>query len=66
MEKLEENNEKTNSNKENFISLISLINTNNFVLSLVTFLVISKARNGSIFVISQVIKYYIIILITTH
>ena len=56
-------------NQENFISLISLINTNNFVLSLITFLTISKARNGSIFVISQIlsnidlaqiIKYYII------
>jgi putative membrane protein len=72
--KNEKENNKTNSNKENFISLISLINTNNFVLSLITFLVISKARNGSIFVISQIInnititeiiKYYLIILITT-
>jgi putative membrane protein len=67
-------NKESDSNKENFISLISLINTNNFVLSLITFLVISKARNGSIFVISQIvnnititqiIKYYLIILITT-
>ena len=59
---------------ENFIALLSLINTNNFVLSLITFLTIQKARNGSIFVISQIlqtitlhqiIKYYTIILITS-
>jgi putative membrane protein len=75
--KLEEKNSKnkeTIKHQENFISLISLINTNNFILSLITFLTISKARNGSIFVISQIInnititqiiKYYLIILITT-
>jgi len=66
--------ENSQENQQNFISLISLINTNNFILSLITFLTISKARNGSIFVISQItntitinqiIKFYLIILITT-
>lgn len=70
----EKNKDNNQDNQDNFISLISLINTNNFILSLITFLTISKARNGSIFVISQinnlitinqVIKYYLIILITT-
>lgn len=72
--KKETKNNNKEENAENFISMISLINTNNFILSLITFLTISKARNGSIFVISQILTqitlnqiifYYILILLTT-
>lgn len=59
---------------ENFILILSLINTLNFTLSLITFYTINKARNGSIFIISQIssnttiqdiLIYYLIILLSS-
>lgn len=41
---------------ELFIVVISTINTINFALSIITFYLIEKARNGSIVVISQIIE----------
>lgn len=40
---------------ELFLVVLGLINTLNFVLSIITFYVIDRARNGSIYVISQMI-----------
>ncbi len=40
---------------QNFIVVLSAINTINFIVSIITFQTISKARNGSIFAISQLI-----------
>lgn len=57
---------------ENFIILTGAINTINFILSIMTFYLIERARNGSILAVSQIvesitfydmIKYYILILI---
>jgi len=57
---------------ENFIVILSLINTLNFILSLITFYTIKKARNGSIHTISQItsnititeiLGYYLIVLV---
>lgn len=39
-----------------FIVTISAINTVNFILSFLTFYLISKSRNGSVFVISQIVS----------
>jgi len=39
---------------ELFIVMLSVINTINFALSIVTFYLISRARNGSILVVSQI------------
>lgn len=44
-----------NITSELFIVLLSAINTINFALSILTLYLISKARNGSIFIISQVV-----------
>lgn len=41
---------------ELFIVVLSAINTINFVLSIVTFYLIGRARNGSIFVVSQIVQ----------
>ena len=41
---------------EIFIVVLSAINTINFILSLITFYLIDKARNGSILVISQIVE----------
>ena len=43
-----------NISSELFIVCVSSINTINFILSFMTFYLISKARNGSVFVISQI------------
>lgn len=44
-----------NLKSELFLVVLGLINTLNFVVSLITFYVIDRARNGSIYVISQLI-----------
>lgn len=41
-------------NTENFIILTSAINTINFVLSIITFHLINKSRNGAIITVSQI------------
>lgn len=40
---------------ETFIVVVSAINTINFILSFLTFYLIDRARNGSVFVISQIV-----------
>jgi len=45
-----------NLNSELFIVTTSAINTTNFILSFITFYLIDKTRNGSVFVISQIIE----------
>ena len=42
--------------KESFIIVLSVINTVNFAVSIVTFYLIDRARNGSISVISQLVN----------
>ena len=43
-----------NRGAKDFITTISSINTSNFIFSIITFYIIEKSRNGSIFVIAQV------------
>lgn len=43
-----------NLNSKQFIIVLSSINTINFILSFLTFYLIGKTRNGSVFVISQI------------
>ena len=43
-----------NLSSKNFIIVVSAINTAGFIFSIITFYLIERARNGSIFIISQV------------
>ncbi len=45
-----------NIGSEVFIVVVSAINTVNFILSFVTFYLIGRARNGSVYIISQVVE----------